>query len=53
MATDGSQPLANHYFTPRDVAKEAFEGAPPVDFKRFREDIDPYVDPTPREWFKS
>jgi antitoxin (DNA-binding transcriptional repressor) of toxin-antitoxin stability system len=43
-------PLRNALFTKTTVAINAFRGAPPIDFKRFRADIDALVDqdPTPR-----
>lgn len=34
-----------------DVLK-AFRGLEPIDFKRFREDIDAFFDPRPREEFE-
>ncbi|MBI2017017.1 MAG: hypothetical protein HYY42_01575 [Chloroflexi bacterium] len=38
------------HFVATEVLIEAFRGAPRIDFKRFREDIDRFVDqdPTPR-----
>ncbi len=41
---------------PRATSKEevlrAFRGLEPIDFKRFREDIDAFMDPGPREEFE-
>ena len=44
------RPIDSRYLTPREEIARAFAGAPRIDFKQFREDIDAYVDPTPREW---
>jgi len=43
-------PLRNASFTKTTVAISAFRGAPEIDFKRFRGDIDAHIDqdPTPR-----
>lgn len=43
-------PLRRKHFVPAEAVIEAFRGAPPIDFKRFRADIDEFVDqdPTPR-----
>lgn len=37
-------PLRRPRFVPTDVLIAAFQGAPRIDFKRFREDIDAFVD---------
>jgi hypothetical protein len=44
------RPLDSRYFVSRDELAKAFAGAPHIDYKRFREDVDAFVDPTPREW---
>jgi antitoxin (DNA-binding transcriptional repressor) of toxin-antitoxin stability system len=46
------RPIGRRQFVPRDVLAKAFAGAPHIDYERFREDIDAYVDqdPTPRFW---
>jgi prevent-host-death family protein len=43
-------PLRDSQFTNTAVAINAFRGAPPIDYKRFRADIDADIDqdPTPR-----
>jgi prevent-host-death family protein len=43
-------PLRRARFVPTEVLIAAFQGAPRIDFKRFREDIDAFVDqdPAPR-----
>lgn len=43
------RPLRRPHFVPTEVLIAAFKGAPRVDFKRFREDLDRFVDqdPTP------
>jgi hypothetical protein len=43
-------PLDDRYFISRDEIAKIFAGAPRIDPKRFREDIDAYVDPSPRDW---
>jgi hypothetical protein len=43
-------PLSSRDFVSREEVAKAFAGAPHVDYKRFREDVDAFVDPTPREW---
>jgi hypothetical protein len=47
---DKPRPLDSRYFTSTEELARAFEGAPRINFKRFREDVDAYVDPYPREW---
>jgi antitoxin (DNA-binding transcriptional repressor) of toxin-antitoxin stability system len=44
------RPVHRRKFVPKEVLLAAFEGAPHVDYERFRADIDAYVDqdPTPR-----
>jgi prevent-host-death family protein len=44
------RPYRPRQFVPRDVLLAAFKGAPGIDYKRFRDDIDAVVDqdPTPR-----
>jgi antitoxin (DNA-binding transcriptional repressor) of toxin-antitoxin stability system len=46
------RPVGRRQFVSRDVVVKAFSGSPQIDFKRFRDDIDAYVDqdPTPRFW---
>jgi prevent-host-death family protein len=43
-------PIRRRRFVPTEQLIAAFRGAPRIDFKRFREDLDRYVDqdPTPR-----
>lgn len=43
-------PIRRRRFVPTEAAIAAFKGAPRVDFKRFREDVDRFVDqdPAPR-----
>lgn len=41
-------PVRPRQFVPADVVLAAFRGAPRIDFKRFREDIDAFVDQDPR-----
>jgi prevent-host-death family protein len=43
-------PLRRRRFVPRETVIAAFAGAPPIDFQRFRADMDRIVDqdPTPR-----
>ena len=43
-------PMPRRRFVPTEAAIAAFKGAPRIDFKRFREDIDRFIDqdPTPR-----
>lgn len=43
-------PFQRRRFVPTEELIAAFKGAPRIDFKRFREDIDRFVDqdPTPR-----
>jgi len=47
------EPLDASYFTPREEVARLFADAPPDDLQRFREDLDRFLDPTPREWFDS
>lgn len=44
------RPYRPRQFVARDVLLAAFNGAPGIDYKRFRDDIDAVVDqdPTPR-----
>jgi prevent-host-death family protein len=44
------RPIARRHFVSREALAKAFAGAPRIDYQRFREDIDAYVDqdPTPR-----
>ncbi|HEY1285753.1 MAG TPA: type II toxin-antitoxin system prevent-host-death family antitoxin [Solirubrobacterales bacterium] len=44
------RPIRKRKFIPREELVALFEGAPHVDYERFRADIDRYVDqdPTPR-----
>lgn len=44
------RPIARRRFVPREAVLAAFAGAPPIEAKRFREDLDAIVDqdPTPR-----
>ena len=44
------KPFQKRRFVPAEVAIALFAGSPPIDFKRFRDDIDRFVDqdPTPR-----
>jgi hypothetical protein len=44
------RPVDSRHFVSTAALQKAFAGAPKIDYKRFREDIDAYVDPTPREW---
>lgn len=48
-----SEPLDGSYFTPREEVARIFADAPPIDPEQFWNDLDAYVDPTPREWFDS
>lgn len=43
-------PIGRSHFVPIERAIAAFKGAPRVDFRRLREDLDRFVDqdPTPR-----
>jgi antitoxin (DNA-binding transcriptional repressor) of toxin-antitoxin stability system len=43
-------PLRTGHFTPAAAAVAAFRGASPIDYERFRADIDAHIDqdPTPR-----
>ena len=43
-------PVRRRRFVPREVVKAAFAGAAPIDYKRFRKDVDGILDqdPTPR-----
>lgn len=43
-------PIRRRRFVPAEEAVAAFRGAPPVDYARFRRDLDQFVDqdPTPR-----
>lgn len=47
------RPVGRRHFVSVAALQKAFEGAPEIDFKQFREDIDRYVDPTPRFWDES
>lgn len=42
-------PVARRRFVNVDVARAAFAGVPPVDYRRLRDDLDAIVDPSPRE----
>jgi hypothetical protein len=44
------RPIRRRQIIPKDALLAAFEGAPHVDYERFRADIDTYADqdPTPR-----
>jgi prevent-host-death family protein len=44
------KPLERRRFVPRDEVLEAFRGAPRIDYRRLRADLDAVVDqdPTPR-----
>lgn len=44
------RPYRPRRFVPRDVFLAPFEGAPHIDYEKFREDIDAYADqdPAPR-----
>lgn len=44
------RPIGKRHFVSTEVAIAAFRGSPRIDFERFREDIDRFVDqdPTPR-----
>jgi prevent-host-death family protein len=44
------RPYRRREFISREAFLELFAGSPPIDFERFRADIDAYVDqdPTPR-----
>jgi antitoxin (DNA-binding transcriptional repressor) of toxin-antitoxin stability system len=44
------KPIARRVFMPADVVVAAFRGAPPIDARRFRRDVDALADqdPTPR-----
>ncbi len=44
------KPIRRRQFVRAEDAIAAFAGAPAIDFKRFREDVDSYLnqDPTPR-----
>ncbi len=46
------RPIGDRYFVSTAALQAAMAGAPKIDYKRFREDIDAYVDqdPTPRFW---
>jgi prevent-host-death family protein len=43
-------PVGKRKFVRTEELIEAFKGLEPIDFKRFREDIDALMDPSPREW---
>ena len=47
---DRPPPLDDRYFASTKELQRALAGSPRIDLKRFREDIDAYVDPYPREW---
>lgn len=40
-------PLRDRYFVPSNVVLEAFKGAPNIDYKRLRADLDAVADPSP------
>lgn len=40
-------PLRRHRFVPTEAAIAAFAGAPRIDYRKFREDIDAFVDQDP------
>lgn len=40
-------PLRRRRFVPTEAAIAAFKGAPRIDYKKFREDIDAFVDQDP------
>jgi antitoxin (DNA-binding transcriptional repressor) of toxin-antitoxin stability system len=50
VAVGELRPLRRHRFVPRDVALEAFAHSAPLDARRFRADLDRFLDqdPTPR-----
>ena len=41
-------PLRRHRFVTAETAVAMFRGAPPVDFNKFRSDLDALADPNPR-----
>jgi hypothetical protein len=50
---DGEPPrLDDKYFVRTEELVEALAGLPRIDYKKFREDVDAFVDqdPTPRPW---
>jgi len=40
-------PLHDRHFVPAEVLLEAFKGAPNIDYKKFRADLDALADPSP------
>jgi hypothetical protein len=44
-------PLGRRQFVPTAELQAALRGIGSIDPKRFREDIDAYIDPSPREWW--
>lgn len=46
------RPVGRRHFVPAATVCAAFKGAPSIDWKRFRADIDAFADqdPTPRFW---
>lgn len=44
------RPILPRTFVPVDLLRESLRGVPPIDFKRFRRDVDSILDqdPTPR-----
>jgi antitoxin (DNA-binding transcriptional repressor) of toxin-antitoxin stability system len=46
------RPFRRRKFVPTATLRAALEGAPSIDWKRFRADLDAFVDqdPTPRFW---
>jgi antitoxin (DNA-binding transcriptional repressor) of toxin-antitoxin stability system len=49
------RPLGSRYFVSTAALRKAFAGAAKIDYRRFREDVDSFVDqdPTPRFWRES
>jgi antitoxin (DNA-binding transcriptional repressor) of toxin-antitoxin stability system len=46
------RPVGRRVFVPREVVKQAFAGAPRIDYEKFRADLDRFIDPdpTPQPW---
>ncbi len=43
-------PIRKRRFVPKEELLERFKGLEPIDFKRFRADVDAFMDPSPRDW---